>query len=342
VVSRLIGPGYEWRLHRHGFEHGACDGLLQVDFKAASKDRLYRCLAVLLAHKRDRFAHLHQKWQDLFGASYDVLLYDLTSTYFESFCEQIPKATHGFPRDGRPDCRQVVMAVVLTHDGFPLAYEGLPGNTSDKTTLREFLAEIEPAYGQARCVGVIDRGIPTEATLAKMRRQSVDYLVGTPKGQLAAVHQKLLTQPWAIVRQGVEVKASEAAGALLVLAKSQGRQEKESAIRRRPLKGMFNGLLALRRSCPLRDGLLQRIGVSQHEAGRAAGMVDIHVPAAQEAITPAAFHCRLRVEEFQQAEALDGHHLLRMSSRVTRRRRCGGTTCSSPRSKPSSQHSRTT
>jgi transposase len=313
VVSRLLDPGSEWRLHRHGFEHGAFDELLQVDYQAAAKDRLYRCLDLLLAHKNDLFTHLHHKWKDLFSASYDVLLYDLTSTYFEGLCEQIPKAKHGYSRDGRPDCRQVVIALVLTPDGFPLAYEVMPGNTSDKTTLREFLAMIEAAYGKARRVWVMDRGIPTEETLGEMRQEGVDYLVGTPKGKLAAVHQKLLAQPWAIVRQGVEVKLSEEAGELLVLAKSRGRQDKEIAMRRKKLKRLFKGLIALRRSCPERDRLLQRLGVLKHEAGRAAGMVDIHVPTADEPVTRETFHYRLRVEKFKQAEALDGHYLLRTS-----------------------------
>ena len=114
VVSRLIAPGSEFRLHRQGFESSALDELLAVDFAAVAKDRLYRCLDLLLVHKEELFKHLHQKWKDLFGVSYDVLLYDLTSTYFEGLCAEIPKAQHGYSRDGRPDCRQVVIALVIT------------------------------------------------------------------------------------------------------------------------------------------------------------------------------------------------------------------------------------
>ena len=315
VLQRLIDPGSEFRLHRLGFENSALDELLEVDFAAVAKDRLYRCLDRLLVHKNDLFLHLHQKWKDLFNASYEVLLYDLTSTYFEGLCEEIPKARHGYSRDGRPDCRQVVIALVLTPDGMPLTYEVMPGNTSDKTTLREFLGKIERAYGKARRVWVMDRGIPTEETLAEMRQQGIDYLVGTPKGRLAAIHQKLLDQPWQVVRQGVEVKLSAEADELLVLAKSQGRQNKEIAIRRKKLKQLFKGLLALRRSCPERDQLLQRIGVLKHEAGRAAGMVDIQIPAADAPVTKETFSYRLRTAKFQQAELLDGHYLLRTSLR---------------------------
>ena len=313
VVSRLIDPGSEWRVHRHSFDHSALDELLQVDFAAAAKDRLYRCLDLLLTHKQDLFIHLHQMWKDLFHACHDVLRYDLTSTYFEGLCEQIPKARHGYSRDGRPDCRQVVIALVITPDGWPLAYEVMAGNTSDKTTLGGFLEKIQQTYGKARRTWVMDRGIPTEETLAQMRTQGVDYLVGTPKGRLAPIHKKLLDKPWSVVREGVEVKLSEEAGELLVLAKSLGRQDKEIAIRRKKLKRLFKGLIALRRSCPQRDQLRQRIGVLKHQAGRAAGMVDIHVPTAGEEVNRESFHYRLRVEKFKAAEALDGHYLLRTS-----------------------------
>jgi transposase len=207
----------------------------------------------------------------------------------------------------------VVIALVITPDGLPLAYEVMPGNTSDKATLRDFLKKIEATYGKARRTWVMDRGIPTEETLSEMRRQGVDYLVGTPKGRLPAIHQKLLDQPWTTVRQGVEVKLSAEEGELLVLAKSRGRQDKEIAIRRKKLKRLFQGLIALRKSCPKRDLLLQRIGVLKHEAGRACGMVDIHLPAPHEAVTRDTFHYRLRSEKFQEAEALDGHYLLRTS-----------------------------
>jgi transposase len=187
----------------------------------------------------------------------------------------------------------VVIALVITPDGLPLAYEVMPGNTSDKTTLSDFLKKIEEAYGKARRTWVMDRGIPTEKTLEEMRSQSVDYLVGTPKGRLQAVHKKLLDKPWASVREGVEVKLSAEANELLVLAKSQGRADKEIAIRRKKLKRFFKGLIALRRSCPERDRLLQRIGVLKHEAGRASGMVDIHLPEAGEAVTKKTFHYQL-------------------------------------------------
>jgi hypothetical protein len=311
VVTRLVDPGSEFRLHRHSFERSAMDELLEVDFAVAAKDRLYRCLDRVLPHKDDVFKYLRNKWSDLFSASFDVLLYDLTSTYFEGRCEQIPKARHGYNRDGKRKCRQVVLALVITPDGLPLAYEVMEGNTSDKTTLRGFVDKIHTLYGKARRIWLMDRGIPTEETLGELRRDGIGYLVGTPKGKLAAVHQKLLDQPWASVHEGVEVKLHRADGELQVLARSDGRQQKEIAIRRRKLRKFFQGLMALRHSCPNRDLLLQRIGVLKHEAGHAAHMVELHLPAANEPVTRETFYYKPRTEKIKQAELLDGHYLLR-------------------------------
>jgi hypothetical protein len=189
VVNRLIDPGSELRIHRQWFLRSAMDELLEVDFAAAGKDRLYRCLDRILAHKDSFCQFIAEQWRTLFDTSFDVLLYDLTSTYFEGLCEQIPMAKHGYNRDGRGDCRQVVIALVVTPDGLPLAYEVLAGNTTDKTTLRQFLAKIERMYGRARRTWVMDRGIPTEATLAEMRQAGTQYLVGTPRSMLGKLDQ---------------------------------------------------------------------------------------------------------------------------------------------------------
>lgn len=311
AINRLIEPGTEFRLHRQWFDRSAMDELLGCDFVVAGKDRLYRCLDLVLPHKDAVFQHLKERWQDLFSAGFDVLLYDLTSTYFEGLCEMIPKAQHGYSRDGRPDCRQVVIALIVTPDGLPLGYDVLPGNTADSTTLRAFLKVIETRYGKARRVWVMDRGIPTEEVLAEMRQEGVQYLVGTPKGRLTKVEQAFVGLPWREVHEGVAVKLLEQTGELLVLAKSDDRCLKERAIRRRQLKQLFNGLLALRRQAPSRDKLLQKLGVVKHEAGRAAGLVEIRVPRPHEAVTVATFSWRLRMEKFRAAEGRDGQYLLR-------------------------------
>src|SRR6201997_3614950 len=183
VVNRLIDPGSEFRLHRQWFDHSAMDVLLGQDFAVAEKDRLYRCLDRVLEHKQDLFVHLQQRWKDLFDAEFDLLLYDLTSTYVEGEAEQNPKARYGYSRDKRPDCKQVVIALIVTPAGLPLAYEVMAGNTSEKTTLRGFLDRIESLYGKARRVWLMDRGIPTEALLQEMRtsRQGT-FLRGGPSG----------------------------------------------------------------------------------------------------------------------------------------------------------------
>ena len=210
VAYRLLAPGSEWRLHRHWFEHTALADLLGADFGLAEIHKLYRCHDRLLEHKAALFDHLVDRWRDLFNASFDILLYDLTSTYFEAeppFPEG-DKRRFGYSRDHRGDCVQVVIALVITPQGLPLAYEVLSGNTSDKTTLREFLARIERQYGRARRVWLMDRGIPTEEVLAEMRQADppVQYLVGTPKGRLNRLEKDLLDKPWQEARPGVQVK----------------------------------------------------------------------------------------------------------------------------------------
>jgi hypothetical protein len=208
VVNRLIDPGSEYRLHRHWFLTSAMDELLNSDFAVAEKDRLYRCLDRILEHKRDLFIFLRKKWADLFHADFEVLLYDLTSTYFEGEMDRNPKAKRGYSRDGRPDCLQRVIALVVTTDGFPLAYEVMDGNTADRTTLRKFLTHVENTYGKAKRVWVMDRGIPTEKILAEMRspERQTFYLVGTPKSRISQHEKQWLDLPWQKVRDSVEVK----------------------------------------------------------------------------------------------------------------------------------------
>ena len=185
VSYRLLDPGSEWRLHRDWFKTSAMGDLLDEDDSIAAKDTLYRCLDRLCAHKTELFSFLKQKWSLLFNASYDVLLYDLTSTYFESPPpEDEGLRRFGYSRDKRPDCVQVVVALIVSPEGFPVAYEVMPGNTSDKTTLPDFLAKIERQYGKANRLWIMDRGIPTEDSLSQMRAQGANYLVGTPRGRL--------------------------------------------------------------------------------------------------------------------------------------------------------------
>ena len=313
VVNRLLEPGSEFRVHRQWFDQTAMAELLGTDFAVAEKDRLYRCLDRLLAHKTELFQHLRQRWQDLFVTQFEVLFYDLTSTYFEGEAQEIEKAKRGYSRDHRPDCLQVIIALVITPEGFPLAYEVMDGNTSDRRTLRGFLDHIEKTYGKARRVWVMDRGIPTETLLAEMRdpARQVFYLVGTPKGRVHQHEKKWLDLPWQQVRESVQVKLYEHEGELYVLAKSEGRQAKETAMRRKRLARLLRKLRAMRRSLPKRDQLLLRLGAAKKEAGRAFGFVTLRVPKAEEEVTRQTFSFAINRDKLRQAEQRDGHYLLR-------------------------------
>jgi transposase len=313
VVNRLLAPGSEYRVHRQWFVDSAMDELLETDFAVAEKDRLYRCLDRVLEHKGELFVWLKQKWADLFRAEFEVLLYDLTSTYFEGEMEQNPKARRGYSRDKRPDCLQVVIALVVTPDGFPLAYEVMNGNTSDRTTLREFLEKIETTYGKAQRVWVMDRGIPSEAILREMREpeRQTFYLVGTPRGRIKQHEKKWLELPWQKVRDSVEVKLYQHEGELYVLAKSGGRQAKEIAMRRKRLVRLLHKLRAMRKSLPKRDQLLLRIGAAKKEAGRAYGFVKIQMPQKDQAVTRETFSFQVDKIKLRAAEQRDGHYLLR-------------------------------
>jgi transposase len=312
VVNRLIDPGSEFRLHRQWFDQSAMAELLGVDFAAAEKDRLYRCLDRIGDRKPELFVYLRQRWQDLFGAQFDILLYDLTSTYFEGEAEETPKAKRGYSRDHRPDCLQVVLALVITPEGLPLAYEVMDGNTSDRTTLRGFLKKVEKIHGKARRVWLMDRGVPTEEVLGEMRAAGdVFYLVGTPRGKIQQYEKKWLALAWQKVRDSVEVKLFAEDGELYVLAKSEGRRAKERAIRRRKLARLLGKLRTMRRSCPARDQLLLRIGAAKKEAGRAYGFVRIWLPKDGEAVTRRSFTFAVNKDKLRKAELRDGHYLLR-------------------------------
>jgi transposase len=313
VVNCLLDPGSEFRLHRQWFVDSAMDELLETDFAVAAKDRLYRCLDRVLPYKQELFVWLKQKWADLFHSDFEVLLYDLTSTYFEGEMEQNPKAKRGYSRDKRPDCLQLVIALVVTTDGLPLAYEVMKGNTSDRTTLPGFLKKIEDTYGKARRVWVMDRGVPSEAILKDMRNpeRQTFYLVGTPKSRINQHEKKWLDLPWQKVRDSVEVKLYEHEGELYVLAKSGGRQAKENAMRRKRLARLLRKLRAMRRSLPKRDQLLLRIGAAKKEAGRAFGFVKIQMPPAGQAVTRETFSFEVEKAKLKAAEQRDGHYLLR-------------------------------
>jgi hypothetical protein len=313
VCYRLIDPGSEWRLHRHWYEHSAMGDLLGEDLALVQSQKLYRCLDQLLPHKVELFSYLQGRWRMLFDARFEVLLYDLTSTYFESDPPDEGKRKHGYSRDKRPDCVQVVIGLIVTPEGFPLAYEVLAGNTSDKTTLEDFLAKIEAQYGKAHRIWIMDRGIPTEETLAKMRgtEPPVHYLVGTPKGRLSQLEQRFLALTWDQAREAVDVKLLEADGEIYILARSHGRVLKERAMRRRRLKRLWKRFGELQQQTLTRDQLLLKLGAAKQDAGRAYGLVTIHLPEKDQPVNPQTFTFTLNRNKLRQVRRREGHYLLR-------------------------------
>jgi len=313
TIYRLLDPGSEWRLHRQWFGRSAMADLLDEDFALAEKDNLYRCLDKLTEHRSALFKHLRSRWEDLFGVKFEVLLYDLTSTYFESdppFGDG-DKRRYGYSRDKRSDCVQVVIGLVVTPEGFPLAYEVMAGNTSDRTTLRGFLQRIENLYGKAERIWVMDRGIPTEEVLEEMRSMEppVYYLVGTPRGRLGKYEKELLERPWQVVRQGVQVKLMEHGQEVYVLARSDDRVNKERAMRRRQLKGLWKRLKEIQAMKLSRDELLMRLGGAKNQYRSAWRLVSVSV--SEEKNEKAGLSFELLKGKLRQARKREGRYLLR-------------------------------
>jgi transposase len=313
VSYRLLDPGSEWRLHRDWFKTSAIADLLGEDASLAAKNTLYRCLDKLCEHKTDLFSFLKMQWSLLFNASYDVLLYDLTSTYFE--CD-VPDheglRRFGYSRDKRSDCVQVVIALIVTPEGFPVAYEVMPGNTSDKTTLPEFLRKIEAQYGKMNRLWIMDRGIPTEAALEQMRHEGASYLVGTPRGRLSKLEDQLFARPWKQVQEQIEVKLARDGEDLYVLTRSGGRCDKERSMRRRKLKKLWERLYEIRgMKNQKRDALLLRLGAAREQAGKVWELVEIELPKPREAVNPETFRFRLNLKKLRKARRGEGTYLLR-------------------------------
>ena len=310
VVYRLLSPGSEWRLHREWYGRSALADLLGMD-NVIDEHALYACHDLLLEHKGALFDHLVSRWRDLFNVSFDVLLYDLTSTYFEIDppLDEQSKRQFGYSRDHRSDCVQVVIALIITPQGFPLAYEVLPGNTADNTTLKDFLARIERQYGKARRVWLMDRGIPTEEVLGQMRTSDppVQYVVGTPKGRLTALERALLEKPWQQARPDVRVKLLAQDAELYVFAESRDRIAKERGMRRRQLKWLWRRLKQLSTMANLtREGLLMKLGAAQSKAPAAWRLVTLEM-----AVQGASFGYWLNRKKLREARRREGRYLLR-------------------------------
>ena len=250
AINRLCAPGSELAIEERWYPSTALDDLLEIEEGKINDSRLYRCLDRILPHKRKLEQHLKQRYGELFGAEFDVLLYDLTSTYVEGAAEKNPMMGRGYSRDHRPDCEQMVIALIVNREGFPFSYETFDGNRADVSTIESILRMVERKYGKARRIWVMDRGIVSEENLAAIRQRGGQYLVGTPRRQMKRFEAELLKDDWTQVRPDVEVKqvAIPQGEETYILCRTAGRKEKEKAIRQRFSLGMERALQALEKS----------------------------------------------------------------------------------------------
>jgi len=235
AISRLCAPGSELAVEERWYPSTALDDLLGIEEGKINDTRLYRCLDRMLPQKTALERHLKQRYGELFAAEFDVLLYDLTSTYVEGLAEKNPMMRHGYSRDHRPDCKQMVIALIVNSEGFPFSYETFDGNRADVSTMETILRMVERKYGKARRIWVMDRGIVSEENLAAIRKRGGQYLVGTPRSQMKQFEAELLKDDWSRVRPEVEVKqvAIPQGEETYILCRTASRKEKEKAIRKR-------------------------------------------------------------------------------------------------------------
>lgn len=321
AINRLCAPGSELAIEARWYRTTALDDILGVDAGRVNTDRLYRCLDLLLAHKAALERHLAARYGELFGVQYELLLYDLTSTYVEGEAAANPQMRRGYSRDHRPDCKQVVLALIVSPEGFPLAYEVFEGNRTDVTTLDDILVAVEAKYGQAQRVWVLDRGIVSERNLATLRARGARYLVGTPRARLQAFEHDLLAGEWQHVREAVEVQLlpSRDGTETFVLCRSAPRRQKEQAMRRlasQRLEVALDRLAGQVAEGTLRDTdrLQQRIGRLKERYARVAALYEITVVGRGAA---RRVHWRLRPERLAWHEARAGAYLLRTNLTAT-------------------------
>ena len=358
VLYRFTDPGSELRMHSNWMANTAIEELIGSG-ALTGRSTLYSCLDRVIwpsdewrkpraerrnSFKDELFHYLRDRWAGLFGSTCDVVLFDLTSTYFEvdgTKALESELQRYGYSRDKRGDCLQVVVALVLTPDGFPLAYEVMPGNTNDRETQMPFIKRLEAKYGRIGSLWLMDRGVPTEKTLKAMREGGYKYLVGAPRGHLKVLGDRLAKAEWQNVQDGISVKVArldseagtsasgtvgENSGDTFVLTRSTARSLKETSMRVKKLRGAMKTLFAVdgrigrvrwRKAGPVkrelsRDELLKRLAVAEAKAGRAWKMISITLPKEGQKVTPETFHWHLDWDRIDEARANDeGTYLLR-------------------------------
>jgi len=274
AVNRLCAPGSELAIEQRWYPSTALDNLLEIEEGKINDTRLYRCLDRILPHKTKLERHLKDRYGELFGAEFDVLLYDLTSTYVEGAAEKNPMVRRGYSRDHRPDCEQMVIALIVNNEGFPFSYETFDGNRADVSTMETILRMVERKYGKARRIWVFDRGIVSEENLQAIRKREGQYLVGTPRSQMKQFEAELLKQDWTQVRPEVEVKKVAIAQSeeTYILCRTAGRKEKEKAIRNRFSNRMETALKGLEKT--IATGRLK----DRHKMERRLGKIQARHP----------------------------------------------------------------
>lgn len=283
VLSRLCDPSSELHIAEHSYEQTALQELLGIPVEKVNEQRLYRALDKLLPHKEELEVFLKERLGDLFSLEYDILLYDITSTYFEGAVQRNSLAARGYSRDKRGDCKQVCIALIVTKEGFPIGYEVFAGNRNDVTTVEEIVEKVERMHGKSNRIWVMDRGMVSEENVKFLKETGSRYILGTPKSELKKFEQALLSKEWSEIREGLEVKKCAAPDGkeTFIVCRSKERGDKERAIRDRFERRIDEGLEKIKASCEKRKnktGVIERrIGRLLGRNSRAAGLYNIKV-----------------------------------------------------------------
>ena len=320
AINRLCAPGSELAIEQRWYPSTALDDLLEIPEGKINDTRLYRCLDRILPHKTKLEQHLKQRYGELFGAEFDVLLYDLTSTYVEGAAEKNPMMRRGYSRDHRPDCEQMVIALIVNSEGFPFSYETFDGNRADVSTMEAILRMVERKYGKARRIWVMDRGIVSEENLAAIRKRGGQYLVGTPRSQMKRFEQEFLQDDWVPVRAEIEVKQVVIPGGeeTYILCRTAGRREKEQAIRERFTARMEKALRA--REQTIASGRLKDRNRMERQLGRIQArhpqVHDLFTVELRETREGVRLFWQMRAERLAWRQMREGAYLLRTNLRA--------------------------
>src|SRR5271169_6572247 len=315
AINRLCAPGSELAIEQRWYPTTALDDLLEIEEGKINDTRLYRCLDRILPHKTKLERHLKERYGALFGAEFDVLLYDLTSTYVEGAAEKNPMVRRGYSRDHRPDCEQLVIALIVNNEGFPFSYETFDGNRTDVSTMETILRMVERKYGKARRIWIFDRGIVSEENLAAIRKRGGQYLTGTPRSQMKRFEAELLKEDWTRVRPEVEVKkvAIPQGEETYILCRTAGRKEKEKAIRNRFSSSLEKALNGLQKTIALgrlkdRHKMERRLGKIQ---ARHPSVNDLYEISLRDTAEGVRLFWQTKEERRNWRESREGAYLLR-------------------------------